>query len=206
MEKQDFAIKNDALRGLRKMCLVCDGVFYKPIKYSQKQWEAKRCCSKRCGLISIGKNPDTTIEERFWSKVIVEEDNSKCWAWVGGVDKKGYGRLNVDGSPKLAHRCSWEINRGVIPDGFLVRHLCNNPNCVNPNHLATGSHQQNSNDCRDGGRHGFKGSARFSYQEILLIRAACAKGMTPGEIGKIYNIKGDQIRKIVDKQTYQVVP
>lgn len=70
--------------------------------------------------------------ERFMSHV----EQRECWIWCGGTQSRGYGSA-TDGTGKsmLAHRASWELHRGAIPDGQTVDHLCHNKLCVNPEHL-----------------------------------------------------------------------
>lgn len=68
-----------------------------------------------------------------------------CWLWKGAVKNK-YGKAVYRQKEWLAHRLSYEIHKGAIPEGLLVRHTCDNPLCVNPEHLLLGTHQDNSDD------------------------------------------------------------
>lgn len=82
--------------------------------------------------------------------------DSGCWEWRGTRSEAGYGRLTARrrGHRDLsAHRLSYELFNGPIPDGLLIRHTCDNPPCVNPDHLETGTHQDNMNDMVERGRH-----------------------------------------------------
>lgn len=76
-------------------------------------------------------------------------DARGCWIWRGSRNDFGYGTLtsarNAIDSERV-HRLMWEMHNGPIPDGLVVRHRCDNPPCVNPDHLATGTKQQNSLD------------------------------------------------------------
>lgn len=93
------------------------------------------------------------IAERFWPRV-EKRDADECWEWKGSRLQKGYGTMPCwpFKRPALAHRVSWEIHNGNIPDGLIVCHRCDNPPCVNPAHLFLGSHQDNLRDMVKKGR------------------------------------------------------
>lgn len=78
------------------------------------------------------------VEARFW-RDSGKGDPNDCWIWAGGLTGKRYGRLNVEGGEHVsAHRYSYELHNGVIPEGLWVQHSCQNKLCVNPNHLRLG--------------------------------------------------------------------
>ena len=99
----------------------------------------------------VRPNPHGTPEERFWAKVPARIAG-ECWEWSGRLDKDGYGQLRVGNTQRRAHRFSFELHNGSAA-GIIVRHLCNNPSCVNPEHLAPGTHQDNMNDRRASGNY-----------------------------------------------------
>ncbi len=92
-----------------------------------------------------------TFADRFWSKVEVGEG---CWVWTGSRLRLGYGRIysGVSNVVVQAHRASYEIHHGPIPDGMFVMHTCDNPPCVNPTHLRLGTPLENHGDMRAKGR------------------------------------------------------
>lgn len=101
-----------------------------------------------------------TLRERFWSKVdragpAHPQLGTACWTWVGSKSEKGYGRLSAGkhrASPLRAHRVSWELHKGPIPDKMFVLHNCDNPTCVNPDHLFIGTARDNTRDMVRKGR------------------------------------------------------
>jgi len=70
--------------------------------------------------------------ERFWSKV---KKSNNCWEWISAKTEAGYGEFYYKGKPVYAHRLSYELLIGEIPDGLHIDHLCRNRGCVNPEHL-----------------------------------------------------------------------
>jgi hypothetical protein len=95
-----------------------------------------------------------TFDQRFWSKV---NKTPTCWVWTACVDKMGYGRFYVAGKKRdHPHRISWAMKNGPIPKGMFVLHKCDNPPCVNPDHLILGTHLENMQD-RDRKGRGIKG-------------------------------------------------
>lgn len=84
--------------------------------------------------------------DSFWDKVEVTGEES-CWKWKGYKNRQGYGRMGIAASQCVnAHRVSWVIHNGSIPDGLFVCHKCDNPECTNPMHLFLGTRQDNIND------------------------------------------------------------
>ena len=87
------------------------------------------------------------IKERFEEKFITVPECG-CWLWIATTPGFGYGLFKLPHkNPRQAHRVSWEIYNGHIPDGMYVLHHCDTPSCVNPRHLFLGTHQDNVTDC-----------------------------------------------------------
>ena len=144
----------------------------------------KTCCSSLCTKIYFQREPS----ERFWEKVNKTET---CWIWTGAKDKDGYGRLRFGKTHIKAHRYSWELEHGPIPEGMQIHHIvCNNPPCVRPSHLEIGDAQKNIIDCIEQERFT---PCKLTAKDIQTIRAdarSCAQiareyGVVEPTIGKI---------------------
>lgn len=90
------------------------------------------------------------IVASFATKYVVDE--SGCWLWHGSKMVNGYGLVWSGERMESAHRTSWRIHRGEIPDGLFVCHTCDVRNCVNPDHLFLGTNTDNMRDCSAKGR------------------------------------------------------
>jgi hypothetical protein len=96
------------------------------------------------------KNKEIT---EFFSRV---KRGDSCWLWEGGRNSAGYGIFSFNGLIRYAHRWMWEYKNGDIPQGLSICHKCDQPRCVNPDHLFPGSQAENMQDCVQKDRHGNK--------------------------------------------------
>ena len=108
----------------------------------------------------------------FHERYQVDPDTG-CWLWIGATVTCGYGIYTAHGE-KNAHRVSWVMCHGPIPNGLHVLHKCDRPECVNPEHLKLGTHQDNMRDLREKGRaYGAAGeanrSAKLTEAQVLKI-------------------------------------
>lgn len=136
------------------------------------------------------------LAERFWAKVVRHEEG--CWGWNGARHSFGYGQIGAggsDGLPLSAHRVSWEIHFGPVPEGVFVCHHCDNPECCRPDHLFLGTHADNMADMAAkgrGGSHDVAGEknprARLTASEVLDIRARVSRGETGRRIASDYGV------------------
>jgi hypothetical protein len=133
---------------------------------------------RNTGTTGPGPKARGSLEDRFWRKV---EKTPECWIWQGKREKNQYGRIQAGGkgSPQIgAHRLSYEIHHGPIPDGHVVMHSCDNPRCVNPDHLSVGLPRDNTADMIAKGRKRVvaplgtgNGKAVLDEQKVRYIRS-----------------------------------
>ena len=144
--------------------------------------------------------------ERFWSRV---DTSGECWVWTGYINQDGYGRLSIDGRLIMAHRVSWELHHGPIPDGMRVLHDCpggDNPACVNPSHLWIGTQRDNIRDMllkQRQQRGETNGNARLTESDVRTIRDLVAGGMNQSQVARLYGIAPNHICRIVNRRRWQ---
>ena len=132
---------------MEKKCETCGAAFTKKPRDSLEQWANRAFCSIPCANKMKSAKP---MHLYFWEKT--ENKGEDCWPWSGVCDELGYGRVSFQTSVYKAHRVSYEMANGAIPDGLIVRHKCDNPNCVNPKHLEVGTQKDNMLDASRRGR------------------------------------------------------
>lgn len=162
---------------------------------------------KSCGCLAekrFGKDRFTQefIQER------IEVSDSGCWEWKGAKHRQGYGSIRARGKTMLAHRLSWEIWNGEIQEGMCVCHSCDNPVCVNPEHLFLGTQKENMKDCKSKKRmHRNIAKTRrckLSYDNVLEIKKLFEKGLSRKELMSKYQVSPTCIAKIVTGKSWKV--
>jgi len=133
---------------------------------------------------------------RFFSRVEVKKQPN-CWIYKGSVSYKGYPSFSLHGKTVSGHRFCYMVFHGEISEDQVIRHKCDNPKCVNPYHLETGTHQDNMLDrfVRNRTPRGVKnGRAMLSEEQVLRI---VEDGRTYQEIANEYGVCRDTIRNIM---------
>lgn len=136
-------------------------------------------------------------EKTFWSRVIVK-NTDECWEWQGYKVQGGYGLFGINYRQILTHRYSWELHFGEIPEGLWVLHKCDNPACVNPEHLFTGTSEDNINDKMIKGRHkAFHGKKHSQETKDKIAKSNTGKRLTKERKQKI----SESVKKYYDKKS-----
>ena len=151
--------------------------------------------------------------DRFEEKFI-PEPMSGCWLWTACRDGHGYGMFRMDGTTLRANRVSYERYVGPIASGQIVRHKCDNPRCINPNHLELGTYKENTADMHKRHRAANKGPKGTAHPKVLLtdaqvleIRALWNKGgMYLKEIAMRYGIAVSTVRSIAGGKNWKHLP
>lgn len=157
-----------------------------------------------------------TNEDRFWNYVFISKPGW-CWFWRGACFDDGYGCISItadnDGRcSRRAHRFSYELNIGPIPQGMLVCHLCDNPICVNPSHLWLGTPKDNSEDMVRKGRWNGNRTQRFGEDnprskltdsDVLSIRRLYSEGKySQSQLGRMFGITQCMVGFIVRRVSW----
>jgi hypothetical protein len=134
--------------------------------------------------------------ENFWKKVD-KRGPDECWLWTGGTDRRGYGLITFNNKSYRAPRISLMLRDGALPPPELdACHCCDNPRCVNPNHLSGCTRSQNMRDASKRGRLHIW-SQKLTRDQVVMIRAAHGKlkdiaavfGLDPSTVSKIRSCK-----------------
>src|SRR5215468_1835358 len=139
-----------------------------------------------------------TVKDRLLSKIRITE--SGCWEWIGfrKPDKFDYGYIWINGRNVKAHRVSYEQHKGPIPKGIDVLHKCDNPPCINPDHLFLGTRGENCKDCASKNRFPLNEShhnAKLSKEDIRTI-FSLRESMSQTEIARQFGVNQSHISRI----------
>lgn len=127
--------------------------------------------------------------DRFWRKV---QKSDGCWLWTASRHPQGHGYASMDGRVQYAHRVSWTLTNGPVPEGLSVCHRCDNPPCVNPAHLFLGTHADNMGDMAQKGR----------AQAAALKRSK----LRPEDVREIIRLRSDGLTLQAIADRFSVTP
>lgn len=134
-----------------------------------------------------------------------KDENTQCWNWQGSKDRNGYGYVKQNGKTTKAHRASYIEFKGIIPENLWILHRCNNPSCINPEHLYAGTPTENMRDRERAGRHkGWKGcnkeqlnnpNVKLTPEDAVYIRTHYRWGLGP-TLARMFNISVAHLNKV----------
>lgn len=150
------------------------------------------------------KKPKMPLIARFYQKVKVGKPN-ECWEWQGATIQNGYGQIGKGSKVYYAHRISYELHHGPIPEGMYVCHSCDNRRCVNPNHLWVGTAADNMMDasqknrlnpvCGEASHH-----AKLTSDAVIRLRTG---QMAREEAIRAFGVNSEAIRLVLRGKTWK---
>lgn len=148
------------------------------------------------------------IQRRFMDKTMPVTE-SGCWIWMGKLRSNSvglnhrYGFTSISGKEERAHRLSYKIFRGEIPDGLYVLHKCDVTQCVNPDHLFLGTQKENLLDASSKGRTWRK----VTEQQVAEMRMLHASnGDSYAKLSRKFSLSPDTVVKIIKRKTWAHIP
>lgn len=178
-----------------------------------------RCCSRSCAM-HLRPRTIKPLTERFWSKVDKTSHPNGCWIWTGSRGRRGYGNFAIiEGKGVmrsiLAHRLSYELANGEFSDDLCVLHKCDNPPCVNPDHLFLGTRYDNVQDMRAKGRQRYighpgssgaqgehHGNSKLTNETVRHIRALHKNGLSYSKLATQFSVNKSTIERIVLRKSW----
>lgn len=162
-----------------------------------------------------GRRYNNTADKAFWAFVTPGAPD-ECWLWRGTIEGVGYGRTRYMGEKWGAHRLSWTLHNGPIPEGLFVCHTCDTPSCVNPAHLFLGTPAENMGDkaakargkamfprghaITRGERHW---SAKVDEATVRVLRARFDAGERVGDLAAAFGVSYHAVWQIVRRKSWK---
>lgn len=144
---------------------------------------------------------DADTFARFMRQVEIGDVPGSCWWWTGNLGDGRYGAFSLNGKSVKAHRWIYELLFGEVPEGLIMRHRCDQPRCVNPQHLTVGTHADNRADMfergrgpnRKGDRHPM---AKLNEAQARRIRVLSELGRSHPAIAEEFGVSRSQVQRI----------
>ncbi len=147
------------------------------------------------------------VSDGFWRLV---DKTGECWIFTGVKDNYGYGSLFLGNRRVRAHRLSYMLVHGAIPDGLSIMHVCDVRDCVRPDHLKAGTHQENMRDMQRKGRNRSGNSVtnpKLTEEQVIEIRRRYkAGGVTQAALASEYGMHPLSICNIVNRISWKRLP
>jgi hypothetical protein len=175
-----------------------------------KAGRATSCgCQGRAGARQAYQS-EPIVESPDYMRGLIEarsipEPMSGCWIWTWSLASFGYGQMRAGGTNRRAHVVAYEAFRGPVPPGLIVRHRCDTPCCVNPDHLLVGTKQDNADDMVKRGRYGppRRTGAKLSPRQVDDLREAFGSGTPQWALADEYGLDSSQVSRIVNGRSWR---
>jgi hypothetical protein len=188
-------------------CAHCGIHFIRPYRMNITRASRRQFCSKECNGKYCSDKARERFSDRFWARVKPANERG-CREWSGRKHiRNGYGVIDLDGRPQLAHRIAYTLATGRDPGDLSICHTCDNPPCCEPSHLWAGTHQENMDDMAQKGRANapvFIGEkhprAKLSEEEIRDIRGSL---LSDKILASDYGVTTENIRRIKTRKSWR---
>jgi hypothetical protein len=162
-------------------------------------------------VCKIAGGKKRNMSKLFWSKYQVADNG--CWEWTGAKSPEGYGRLGFEGKVSYAHRVAWILTHGPIPDGFMACHRCDNPSCINPDHLFLGDSGDNARDRENKHRNpkpvinSIGHPSKLTDHDVMTARRLYGRGAaTISELSRCLHVSYGNMRTVVTGGSWKHLP
>lgn len=163
-------------------------------------WIARNGGARFCTHGCHASSRRTTLSEKLARRTV--RLSSGCWELYRG-NRAGYAWLKSGGSKIAAHVLAWqEANGRTVPTGLVVMHSCDNPRCVNPEHLSVGTHRDNVLDAVRKGRNNTFGRQKLNAEQVMQIRALVKQGMRQKLVAAQFGVTPNNISCIVRRVSW----
>lgn len=179
-------------------------------EYVRKIGRVKKYPCETCGMECYKKYAKAFCSDqcRFLSHVDMKEDVYECWLWKSGKNRRGYGKTNINSKNIAAHRMSYMLFKGELPDDKLVCHTCDNPSCVKPAHLWLGTTEENTADMVEKKRSLFgekHSKAKITVKDVIAIRELGKEGIVQEKIAQKFGLTSGYVNSIIKKRVWKYV-
>jgi len=147
-----------------------------------------------------------SLLDRFKAKY--SKQDTGCWEWGAAVTGSGYGGIKINGKMVGAHVAAYELFIGSVPEGLEIGHKCDNPLCVNPEHLEAITHQENMRQQKERDRHA-RGSrnvfAKLTEASVIEIKRLLDADVSGKDVAELFNVQPSAVSKIKLGKTWRHV-
>jgi len=194
----------DSIHQSIKVCWHCGELFCRSPKHSNERWLKSEFCSKKCSA----RRSWTYKSEFEWAALELLKSNETpdgCLEFKGGLDNGGYGLASVFGKKDKTHRHIFRILVGEIPENICVCHKCDNPKCINPDHLFLGTKLENNHDKINKGRARTTSLRKIPMDKksIKQVIELSMRGLSYPKIGEQMGITGQWAGQLALKNGYR---